>query len=61
MIFPYIGSEPIVPLDIQTQKGEWHRFHAYIDSGAGYFLSFVHLSLRSKSADLICMYVREGF
>lgn len=36
MIFPYIGSEPIVPLDIQTQKGEWHRFHAYIDSGAGF-------------------------
>lgn len=34
MIFPYIDDEPIVPLDIQSEKGVWIEFHAYIDSGA---------------------------
>lgn len=36
MIYPYLDNEPIVPLDIQSEKGIWIEFHAYIDSGAGY-------------------------
>lgn len=36
MIFPYIDDEPIIPLEIQSNSGEWIGFHAYIDSGAGY-------------------------
>lgn len=36
MIFPYIGGEPVVSIDIQSKKGVWIEFHAYIDSGAGF-------------------------
>lgn len=36
MIFPYIDDEPVVSLDIQSKKGVWIEFHAYIDSGAGF-------------------------
>lgn len=36
MIFPYLDSEPIVPLEIQANSSEWIEFHAYIDSGAGF-------------------------
>lgn len=36
MTFPYVNGEPIVPLDIQSKKGVWIEFHAYIDSGAGF-------------------------
>ena len=38
MIFPYIDDEPIVSLDIQSTKGVWIEFHAYVDSGAGFFV-----------------------
>ena len=36
MIFPYIDDEPMISLDIQSKRGVWIEFHAYIDSGAGY-------------------------
>lgn len=36
MIFPYIDDEPIVPLEIKSNKDEWIEFYAYIDSGAGF-------------------------
>lgn len=36
MIFPYQDSEPIIPLEIRANSGEWIEFHAYIDSGAGF-------------------------
>lgn len=36
MTFPYIDGEPIVPLEIQANSGEWIEFHSYIDSGAGF-------------------------
>lgn len=36
MKFQYIDGEPIASLDIQSKKGIWIEFHAYIDSGAGF-------------------------
>lgn len=34
MTFPYLDGEPIVPLTIQSKRGEWIELYAYIDSGA---------------------------
>lgn len=64
MTFPYIDDEPIVPLDIQTRNGEWYRFHAYIDSGAG--LSVFHadytqvLGLKLEDGKKIFLTVGDG-
>lgn len=54
MTFPYIDNEPIIPLEIQTNSGEWIEFHAYIDSGAGY--SVFH----SDHAKLLGLKLEDG-
>lgn len=36
MIFPYLDGNPVVPVEIQDNRGEWHKFFGYLDSGAGY-------------------------
>lgn len=36
MIYHYVDNEPIISLDIQSKRGVWIEFFAYIDSGAGY-------------------------
>lgn len=54
MIFPYIDDEPIISLDIQSKRGVWIEFHAYIDSGAGY--SVFH----SDNAEALGLKLEDG-
>ena len=64
MIFSYLDGEPIVPLEIKGKNGQWLKFHAYVDSGAGYsvFHSDTAKSLRLSyiKGDKIPMTVGNG-
>lgn len=64
MIFPYIDDEPIVPLDMQTKDGKWYRFHAYIDSGAGFSVFHADytkvLGLTLEAGEKIFLTVGDG-